>query len=80
MDRFTKVTSGHEAVAVAKGVIKDLFPWDEPFVRSMELADPLGWLTGSVTPAVRNPVARLASGRRVPGNSFSWRFSSKTWW
>jgi 2-polyprenyl-6-methoxyphenol hydroxylase-like FAD-dependent oxidoreductase len=65
MDRFTKVTSGHEAVAAAKEVIKDLFPWDEPFVRSMELADPLGWLTGAVTPAVRNPVARLASGRVV---------------
>jgi 2-polyprenyl-6-methoxyphenol hydroxylase-like FAD-dependent oxidoreductase len=65
MDRFTKVTSGHEAVAVAKEVIKDLFPWDEPFVRSMELADPLGWLTGAVTPAVRDPVAHLPSGRVV---------------
>jgi len=31
----------------------------------MELADPLGWLTGAVTPAVRKPVARLASGRVV---------------
>jgi 2-polyprenyl-6-methoxyphenol hydroxylase-like FAD-dependent oxidoreductase len=65
MDRFANVKSGDEAVAMAKQVIKELFPWDEPFVRDMELADPLGWLTGAVTPAVRNPVARLDSGRVV---------------
>jgi 2-polyprenyl-6-methoxyphenol hydroxylase-like FAD-dependent oxidoreductase len=65
MDRFANVKSGEEAVATMKAVIKELFPWDEPFVRDMELADPLGWLTGAVTPAVRRPVARLASGRVV---------------
>src|SRR5262249_35700648 len=62
MDRFANVKSGHEAVAIAKEVVRDLFPWDEPFVRSMELADPLGWLTGAVVPAVRDPVATLPSG------------------
>ncbi|HEY6139959.1 MAG TPA: styrene monooxygenase/indole monooxygenase family protein [Thermoanaerobaculia bacterium] len=65
IDRFANVKSGQEAVALVKQVIKELFPWDEPFVRDMELADPLGWLTGAVTPAVRNPVARLDSGRVV---------------
>ena len=65
MDRFANVKSGEEAVAMTKQVIKELFPWDEPFVRDMELADPLGWLTGAVTPAVRHPVARLDSGRVV---------------
>jgi len=65
MDRFANVKTGEEAVATVKDVVKDLFPWDEPFVRAMELADPLGWLVGAVTPAVRNPVARLASGNVV---------------
>jgi 2-polyprenyl-6-methoxyphenol hydroxylase-like FAD-dependent oxidoreductase len=65
MDRFANVRTGEEAVATVKQVIAELFPWDAPFVRDMELADPLGWLTGAVTPAVRNPVARLASGRIV---------------
>lgn len=65
MDRFAGVKTGHEAVARVKDVIRELFPWDEPFVHSMELADPLGWLVGAVTPAVRNPVARLDSGNVV---------------
>jgi 2-polyprenyl-6-methoxyphenol hydroxylase-like FAD-dependent oxidoreductase len=65
MDCFKNVKTGDEAVATMKAVIKELFPWDEPFVRDMELADPLGWLTGAVTPAVRNPVGRLPSGRVV---------------
>ena len=65
MDRFTNVKSGHEAVFLGKQVVKELFPWDEPFVRDMELADPLGWLTGRVVPMVRRPAARLASGRVV---------------
>src|SRR4029079_858749 len=62
---FANVKSGQEAVAMVKQIIKELFPWDEPFVRDMELADPLGWLTGAFTPAVRTPVARLDSGRVV---------------
>jgi len=46
-------------------VISELFPWDEPFVRHMELADPLGWLIGRVTPTVRKPAAQLPSHRHV---------------
>jgi len=65
MDRFRNVKTGDEAVATMKAVVTELFPWDGPFVRDMELADPLGWLTGAVTPAVRNPVGRLPSGRLV---------------
>ena len=32
----------------------------------MELADPLGWLVGSVTPTVRKPVATLRAWRGAP--------------
>src|SRR3954454_20758408 len=59
MDRFGDVQSRPEAVARVKQVVSELFPWDEPFVRHIELADPLGWLAGRVTPSVRNPSAQL---------------------
>jgi len=65
MDRFAGVQSGAEAVARVKQVVSELFPWDEPFVRHIELADPLGWLVGRVTPSVRKPAALLSSGRFV---------------
>ncbi|HYI11602.1 MAG TPA: styrene monooxygenase/indole monooxygenase family protein [Thermoanaerobaculia bacterium] len=65
MDRFSTLTNGDDAVAALKRVVAELFPWDEPFVRDMKLADPQGWLAGSVTPAVRRPVAQLSSGHTV---------------
>ncbi|MCU1347836.1 MAG: putative oxygenase subunit protein, partial [Acidobacteria bacterium] len=65
MDRFRGVKSGDEAVAIAKQVISELFPWDAAWVRDMELADPLGWLVGAFTPTVRKPVGQLPSGRVV---------------
>ena len=61
MDRFAGISDGEAAVARMKEVVGALFPWDEPFVRNMQLADPLGWLTGRVTPTVRLPAARLSS-------------------
>jgi 2-polyprenyl-6-methoxyphenol hydroxylase-like FAD-dependent oxidoreductase len=65
MDRFAGITDGDAAVQRMKEVVAALFPWDEPFVRDMQLADPLGWLIGAVTPAVRRPAARLANGAIV---------------
>jgi hypothetical protein len=62
MDRFDGVADGETVVARMKEVVSALFPWDEPFVRNMQLADPLGWLVGRVTPTVRLPAARLSSG------------------
>jgi hypothetical protein len=65
MDRFGGAKSGAETLAVAKQVIKDLFPWDWPWARDMELADEHGWLVGAFPPTVRQPVGRLPSGRIV---------------
>src|SRR4051795_9227669 len=62
MDRFAGISDGDAAVARMKEVVAALFPWDEPFVRNMQLADPLAWLIGAVTPAVRRPSAQLSSG------------------
>jgi 2-polyprenyl-6-methoxyphenol hydroxylase-like FAD-dependent oxidoreductase len=65
IDRFGGCQTGEEAVATAKAVIRELMPWDAAWAGDLELADPDGWLIGAVTPTVREPVGRLASGRIV---------------
>jgi hypothetical protein len=65
MDIFQGAKTGAEALACARRVIDELVPWDAPWARGMELADPLGWLVGRITPTVRKPVAMLPSGRIV---------------
>ena len=65
MDRFNDAKSGYDVLAIAKDVVRDLFPWDSEWMRPMRLADPNGWLTGRVTPMVRKPVGTLPSGRIV---------------
>lgn len=65
MDIFHSAKTGAEALACARRVIEELVPWDAPWARGMELADPLGWLVGSITPTVRRPVGTLPSGRLV---------------
>jgi hypothetical protein len=50
---------------MAKTVLTELVPWDSAWVRTMELADPNGWLVGSVKPTVREAFGRLPSGRVV---------------
>ena len=65
IDRFGQVKSGDEALAIAKQVVSELFPWSGAWIRGMELADPLGWLTGAITPTVRKPAGTLPSGRIV---------------
>ncbi|XXF79921.1 hypothetical protein P2318_09285 [Myxococcaceae bacterium GXIMD 01537] len=65
MDRFMGARSGEEALDIARGVVRDLVPWDEPWFRGAELSDPHGWLVGRFTPGVRKAVGRLPSGRPV---------------
>jgi len=67
MDRFGDVTSGEQALARMKEVIRDLLPWDAAWAEPLTLADPNGWLVGAITPTVRNPVGKLPSGRVVTG-------------
>lgn len=65
MDRFDDIKSGAEMVARARQVIGELMPWDAAWFADAELADPHGWLTGGVTPTVREPIGKLPSGRTV---------------
>jgi 2-polyprenyl-6-methoxyphenol hydroxylase-like FAD-dependent oxidoreductase len=64
-DRFQKAKTGAEVLDIGKRLIREFIPWDFAWARDMELADPNGWLVGSVTPTVRRPVGRLPSGRIV---------------
>lgn len=65
MDRFGGAKSAKEALDIARAVMKDLIPWDAPWFEDVEISDELGWLVGAVTPAIRNPVGKLPSGRAV---------------
>lgn len=65
LDKFGRAQTGGEALWIAKKVVSELFPWSGAWIREMDLADPLGWLTGKVAPTVRKPVAVLPSGRAV---------------
>lgn len=67
MDKFSGAKSGEEAVNIARGVMKELFPWDYEWFKNAELADENGWLVGALTPTVRSPVGKLPSGRIVTG-------------
>lgn len=66
-DRFQHTQCGAEAVEIARGVIRDFFPWDAAWAEGMELADPNGWLVGRFAPTVRKPVETLPAGRLVTG-------------
>jgi hypothetical protein len=65
IDRFDACKTGHDVVTAARAIIDDIVPWDSAWFREAELADDNGWLTGAVTPTVRDPVGRLPSGRVV---------------
>lgn len=65
MDLFANAKSGDDVLAIAKSVVRDLFPWSGSWIGEMELADDLGWLTGRIAPTVRKPFATLPSGRIV---------------
>jgi hypothetical protein len=65
IDRFGDAKNGEEVVAIARKVVRELFPWSADWIDTMKLADPLGWLNGRIAPTVRKPVGKLPSGRIV---------------
>jgi hypothetical protein len=54
MDRFGGAQNGHEAVKIAKEIIRELFPWEWEWAKEMELADENGWLVGRFPPPFAN--------------------------
>jgi len=65
LDRFQGAGSGHDVLRIAKDVIRDMMPWDHAWIENATLADDNSWLVGAITPVVRDPVAKTASGRPI---------------
>jgi 2-polyprenyl-6-methoxyphenol hydroxylase-like FAD-dependent oxidoreductase len=65
MDRFQNAKSAKEVLDLTRTVMKAVMPWEAAWFDDTEICDELGWLVGSVTPAVRHPVGRLPSGQVV---------------
>jgi len=64
-DTFDDCKTGEEVLDQAKALFKQYIPWDYPWLKDAELADPRGWLKGSVHPCYKNPVGTLPSGAKV---------------
>jgi hypothetical protein len=64
-DRFGDVRSGLELLERAKQFIREMMPWDADWIEAARLADPNGWLVGSVVPTVRDPVCSSAHGHPI---------------
>ena len=65
LDRFQGAGSGHDVLRIAKDVIRDMMPWDHAWIENATLADDNSWLVGAITPVVRDPVGKTASGRPI---------------
>lgn len=61
------VTSGEEALAVVKLILRQVLPTHPYLFDDATLTDAKAWLRGAITPVVRRPVGWLPSGAAVLG-------------
>ncbi|AHH95859.1 FAD-dependent oxidoreductase [Kutzneria viridogrisea] len=66
-DRFAGVRGTGQAVAALRRVVRELLPWENEVLDPATPTSDQCWLTGAVSPTVREPVAVLPSGRHVLG-------------
>lgn len=64
-DRFQGARSGDEVLRISKEVVREMMPWDAPWLDAATLADENSWLVGAITPTVRDPIGRWANGRPI---------------
>ncbi|ATB35297.1 putative dehydrogenase/oxygenase subunit (flavoprotein) [Cystobacter fuscus] len=67
LDYLSRALSGRELLEECKQTLFKLLPGQLEDLREAELSSEQCWLRGSLTPTVREPVGRLASGRVVLG-------------
>jgi flavin reductase (DIM6/NTAB) family NADH-FMN oxidoreductase RutF/flavin-dependent dehydrogenase len=67
MDCWAGVQTPEQHLAKSKWVLETFLPWEAERCADIELTDPRGILSGSLTPVVRRPVASLPSGQKVLG-------------
>ncbi|MGH9745318.1 MAG: styrene monooxygenase/indole monooxygenase family protein [Candidatus Acidiferrales bacterium] len=67
MDRWSEVKTPQQHLAKSKWILETYLPWEAERCAKVELTDDRGILTGSLTPVVRRPIAKLPSGRMALG-------------
>jgi 2-polyprenyl-6-methoxyphenol hydroxylase-like FAD-dependent oxidoreductase len=67
LDQFPQGIPGRELLAACQRKIQELIPGQLEELEAAELISEQCWLRGSITPTVRKPVGRLASGKAVLG-------------
>jgi hypothetical protein len=67
MDRWGEARTPRDHLEMAQAMIREFFPWEAPRCERLRLTDDNGILVGRITPTVRKPVARTASGTAVLG-------------
>jgi flavin reductase (DIM6/NTAB) family NADH-FMN oxidoreductase RutF len=67
MDGWAKATTPEQHVAESIRILDTFLPWEAERCRDIELTDENGVLAGRVLPAVRQPLAKIPSGRYVLG-------------
>ncbi|HEY2462396.1 MAG TPA: styrene monooxygenase/indole monooxygenase family protein [Candidatus Acidoferrum sp.] len=67
MDCWADVKTPEQHLAKSKWIVDTFLPWEAERCADIELTDPQGILTGSLTPVVRRPVAWLPSGKKALG-------------
>ena len=67
MDCWADVQTPEQHLARSRWILDTFLPWEAERCADIELTDPQGILSGSLTPVVRKAVASLPSGRKVLG-------------
>jgi hypothetical protein len=64
-DRFSAAKSAADVLAIAKQLVREVAHWDSAWLEHAEPADPNSWLTGAITPTVRDALRMTGSGRPI---------------
>ncbi|MCG7496638.1 FAD-binding oxidoreductase [Vibrio sp. Of7-15] len=67
MDCFSRVDTPQAVLDKAKSLLKEYLPWEYEHHKEAQIIDSNASLLGYITPTVRHPVAKLASGASVLG-------------
>jgi 2-polyprenyl-6-methoxyphenol hydroxylase-like FAD-dependent oxidoreductase len=65
LDRFDAAGNAEEMLVLQREIVAEYAPWAAETFADAEVADPLAWAKGALTPVVRKPVGTLPSGRKV---------------
>jgi 2-polyprenyl-6-methoxyphenol hydroxylase-like FAD-dependent oxidoreductase len=65
LDQFKGFSDAPRGLEIAKTIVRKTVPWHAAIVDQFQLADDLAWVSGNVTPTVREPISMLPSGRFV---------------